>query len=115
MLEDVNAHIQDINKGGNDEDMEDVGEEDNNKEEEEEVREEERSPNKKKKCKDKNRSKDKDSTSILKPSHFTQATTVGKHLNFGDVKQSVEEKHKGEWGDYNHAHKQTVLVCLAVC
>jgi hypothetical protein len=115
--EDVNAHIQDINKVGNDENMDDVGKhnDDKEEEEEEEVQDEEGLPKKKKKRKDKKRSKDKESASILKPSRFTQATTVGKQSNLGQVKQLVEEKRKGEWGNYNHTHKRAVVVCSVVC
>ncbi len=126
--EDVNAHIQEVNRGGeSDDEMEDMNMEEIDLTQVEQAREPERSPEKKKKRKDKkekqerkkekNKSKATGGASILKTGRFSPAAgSMGaRQLNLGEVKMSVTEKRRGEWGSHVHTNKRAVMVCSKVC
>jgi hypothetical protein len=127
-VENVNALIQVVNKGGeSDEEMGEATEDETDSTQKDRTRAPERSPEKKKKRKDrkdkhekkkdKTKSRDKGSSSILKPGRFSPAATStgARQLNLGEAKMSITETRRGEWGSHVHKHKRAVLVCSKVC
>lgn len=107
--EETNAHIQQMNAGGQQTDaMDEDDAEDDGKDPE-------RSPKKKKKRKDKRARDKEEAPSILKPSRFTAAVASGKQLKLGEVKKTVAEQRKDKYGEHQYNHSRVVLTCSLKC